>query len=193
MSNLTSILSSDLISTAPSVLTGNFQNLNQDKTESANYAQTLAGASSTLAISPAGLNALYRFAYKSSTQGITTSVLANDDHLSIPVGVNEVWGYNMNLFYKSATAPDIKITMVGPAGTTGGWGDAATFSTDVMTYGSVMGIATANVDEVTLFTGTAIVGSVAGNVRLQWAQNVDTVSSITTVLTGSNIIAHRLA
>src|SRR3990167_614241 len=41
MSNLTSIISSDLVSAAPSVLTGNFQNINQDKLES-NQSSVLA-------------------------------------------------------------------------------------------------------------------------------------------------------
>ena|SRR3990167_1151856 len=41
MSTLTSILSTDLISTGPSVLTGNFQNINQDKLES-NQSSVLA-------------------------------------------------------------------------------------------------------------------------------------------------------
>ena len=165
MATLTSILATNIVSSTRSVINTNFQNLN---------AQT-------------------QIIYKSADQTSASSVLASDSHLVFPVGVNEVWGLEkVFLLYNAAAAPDIKVGWTVPAGTTMAWEVEGNYGSNVSLASDTESMNGTGADAQFSLHGTIFVGSVAGNMTLRWAQNVNTASSIITLKQGSFIIAHKL-
>lgn len=141
------------------------------------------------------LNGQVKIIYKTATETVNNSTtLQNDNELILPVLANEVWVFKLSVLYRSATTPDIKFGWTVPAGTTMSWAlnDTAQAVFDESGAGQVAGAGSSTTSIAGNVNGIIFVGSTAGNVNLQWAQNVLEVSD-TKVLLGSNIIATKLA
>lgn len=218
MATLTSILSTDIVSSSRGTINTNLQNLNLQgvgnsasiagqatfatsivghttsiatKLEAASVDQVLASTLSTVAVTPSALGQTRRYIYKSSTQTVVNSVLTADSELLFPVGVNESWGMRALIAWKSGVTPDIKYTFLAPAGMTGYFVDDDA-NQDSFSPSTITVLAGSTNDKLVGINGIFVNGSVAGNIRLHWAQNVDTPSSVATVYKGSHIMAFRL-
>lgn len=194
MSTVHSIAASDLVSATRSVLTANFANLNTDKLEAANAAQVLAADINTVAITPSTLGANMKRIYKSSNQTTTSSVLGVDTHLQFPVAANEAWAFQVAPRINGPSVPDFKFTFTAPAGASGGYVQTSFDGNDWIAFGATDTLSTNGVanGEITHIVGIVYGSSVAGSVALVWSQNIHTPSSVTTVLTGSFMIADRM-
>jgi hypothetical protein len=148
----------------------------------------------TIADEPILTNAVIKRIYKSADETVNNStVLQNDNHLILPVLANEVWGFTMFLFFESGTTPDLKIGWSVPSGTTMRYcDDDAAQNVSIESETRTIPGSGATTVKIVGVNGAIFASSTAGNVVLQWAQATAEVSD-TKVLTGSYIIAHRLA
>lgn len=122
-----------------------------------------------------------------------SSVLQNDDELLLALAANEVWIVNFYLLIDSAGTPDFKFAFTMPAGgeafalhtsrgnavasfATGGFGVGSTDGSDQMS--TVVAVLARN-------------GANAGNLQLQWAQNVANPTD-TSVFLNSCLIATQI-
>lgn len=138
---------------------------------------------------------------KSADETVNNSAtLQDDNHLVVSAGANETWRLFYNLWYISNSTADIKITVVGPAGSSG-W-----FSPVGMRYRNSAGTDQSST-RVALGTSQDLEGSVvvstvqiiadvqtsstAGSIKLQWAQNTATVVN-TIVYAGSTVEAIKI-
>ena len=171
MTTVHSIAASDIVANTRSVLTTNFQNLNDGKIETS----------------------VIQRVYKSQSQSVLNSVLTADDHLFFTMGANESWNMRLLMAYDSNTVPDIKYTFLAPAGTIGYFvADDAPQAANSPSVITVIVVPNAN-DQLGGINGIFINNSVAGNVSFYWAQNTDSSqSSVLTMYAGSNIIATRI-
>lgn len=168
MANISTLNQNDNGSTSRSVINDNFTNLNNQ----------------------------VKIIYKSADETVNNSTtLQNDDHLILPVGANEVWAFTLCLLFRSGTTPDLKYAFTAPSGATVQF--LSTIYFDSIGDGASTTVATipgngTTVTVVDTATGVITASNTAGNMTLQWAQNVQN-SSDTKVLAGSYIIAHKLA
>ena len=132
--------------------------------------------------------------WKAADETVNSSVIRqNDDDLLFAVGANEVWIGTMLLYVVTALGPDFKYAFTFPAGATfiafsiaGATNDLAT--ADVLTS-SGGGVSLTLSGSYVIQVGFTIrVGATAGNVQLQWAQNVPSTIA-TTVKDGSHLVA----
>lgn len=123
-------------------------------------------------------------------------VLQNDNELVLPVLINQVWDIEMTLFINSSAVADFKWAFTIPAGgalvwwhffTAANWAPAT--STDATVASTLAG---AGVDQVWNCKLRYVGAGNAGNVQLQWAQNVAEVSN-TNVLKNSYFKAFLLS
>lgn len=118
------------------------------------------------------------FARKTADESVTSStVLQNDDHLVLAVEANTVYEFEMLLSLFGATAGDFKFQFAVPAAATifGSWVgyDTALVSANLLFVNAVTSIGVSNVLNLPLMVkGIARVGATAGNMQLQWAQDV---------------------
>lgn len=161
--------------------------------ELATDAETHTGTDTSRALTPSNITSIIKRVYKSADETVNNSdVLQDDDHLLFAVGANEAWAFEMALYMNSGTTPDIKLQVNVPSGATGFY-DSPTGAPSAMTaFGSPQTQSTSGSDQQMFFVGTVINGATPGNLQLQWAQNLATLSD-TKVLKGSCIIAYRLA
>src|SRR3990167_695403 len=157
----------------------------------ATVGQVLASTLSTVGITPSVLAETRKYVYKSGNQSVFSSLLVNDDALFFNVGANEVWQTTTRIVFLSDTLPDFKYTFTAPAGTAGYFIDD--FSQNVRVPTSIQGltVGSSTRQQMQDIKGVFIT-SVAGSIQLQWAQDTHTPSSVTTMITGSNIIAERI-
>lgn len=149
------------------------------------------------------LNHLYRaYVSKTAQEDRTTTTLADDAALALPIGVSEVWEWSCALLiFAGTTTPDVKIAWAVPAGATGAWG---VLSNDVTTLTQIVSdsfsaYGDSNVTSVGMssgyravhMSGTVVNSTTAGVLRMRWAQN--TASGTTSVYTGSYITGFRLS
>ena len=136
---------------------------------------------------------------KTSDETVNNSTtLQNDDHLVIAVGANEVWYFEALLLYNSGTTPDIKFAFTVPSGASLSWslvnkgdtsgGDAA-LQLSQTSGAALIVLGTAGI-HVCLVKGIVRMSSTAGNLQLQWAQQVANASD-TKVLTDSWLVGAR--
>lgn len=131
----------------------------------------------------------------------TGTTLQNDDELAIPLQANESYIIEGFLFMiAGGSNPDCKIAFTLPAGATmtlgyhSNYGDNNTnMATDILT---VSGSASSNIPnsgsgkEAPIFiSGSVIMGSTAGNLLLQWAQNSNHNTQTITIRANSYIRA----
>lgn len=130
-----------------------------------------------------------------------SSALQNDDELLLPVGANDVWHFLVWLRYDTGTTPDIKFSFAVPSG---GWmtiissgrlaaSTEGTGGTPIISYGAgdVIIAPGAGGERQFLFWCYYHGGGTAGNVQLQWAQNVANASD-TIIYSRSHIIAFQI-
>ena len=139
---------------------------------------------------------------KPSDESVTSStVLQNDDHLLLVVAANEVWRFELQLFWAAATAGDLQWSFTVPAGATfnattvypvAAGGSTATLQ-QMITSGGSSSLETQNTaNNLTMFYGLIANGGTAGNLQFQFAQQVSS-GTATTVKTHSTLWAVKLA
>jgi len=125
-----------------------------------------------------------------------SETLVNDEDLVIPVGIDEVWLILVVFFCQaSTTTPDFDWLFAVPT-------NGAIRGLKGMQFVSIDGLEDLTVEYTItnvgapetfmFFMGLYVGGDTAGNLQLQWAQNVATVED-TKLKTNSLIIAHRIA
>jgi hypothetical protein len=153
---------------------------------------------------------MHLIARKSANQTSTSTTLANDNHLAVPLLANEVWFTQTILLVDSPAAADFKVGWVNyPAGATAFWGVAQYDSANGVAWIAQPGLgATGNLvktqttpsQDIATNGGTTqgfimnalfIASSTPGTVNLQWAQV--TASGTTTVFTNSFTMGMRLS
>lgn len=113
---------------------------------------------------------------------ISSTTLQNDDHLFVPVQANAVYFMTALIKYDGLDAADLKILFRLPTGATlNAQGTAlvsgATSQQDIQTLpifenaSTVWGVLGAGATLFGTVTGVVVVGSTAGNVQVEWAQN----------------------
>lgn len=131
---------------------------------------------------------------KTADEVVTIStVLQDDDHLTVAVAANTSYRFEALLRVTSNSSADIKAAFVVPTGATLTWSGMANSNAN-----SADGSGVANSIAITVSTpvivqisGIVVTGSTAGNLQLQWAQNL--ASSTTTVHAGSVICLTTVA
>lgn len=148
-------------------------------------------------LTAADLNAAFTavtplFVRKTSNETVNNSaVLQNDDALVLTMEASSSYLLSLRLIVNTGTTPDFKFTFTVPAGTTGSIHvfEGSTPSTaaavlqgpfSLTATSAFSGIAA---DQVLLVQGVVVVSTTAGNLQLQWAQNVANASD---TIVGSN-------
>lgn len=132
-----------------------------------------------------------------------TTTLQNDNHLFFPIGIQENWQFDIVLLWAAANeTADAKIGITVPSGAGGFWGATSALDTAATTalagdfhnhrgFAETLAVGVDGTDEtMTVLHGFVDNGGTAGNVQLQWAQNVLTAADLTLV-TYSYLIARR--
>lgn len=128
---------------------------------------------------------------KTADQTVNNSTtLVNDDELLFAVAANEVWVFRVYLLVATGGTPDIDFSFSCPSGATVRW-CLGSDSVREFAAGTEMYWAGALTKGFGELLGIVINGSTAGNLQLQWTQNVANVSD-TKVLTDSCIIATQV-
>lgn len=143
--------------------------------------------------------------YKTADETVNNSTtFQDDDHLSFAIAANEVWAFEMFLYYTIASGnPGIKVKFTVPASCTGqgtvyiGAGVLDSSSTSLNNFfysiGTGFNFALIGFTGVSFFGSGAIINSTnAGTVTLQWAQN-SAVASDCKLKQGSYLNLKRLA
>lgn len=164
------------------------------------YPQWLAGEEPT----PEKLNALILSARKTSTEAVTSSTMQDDDQLFVAVEASAVYRVELWMVYDAPTAGDIKIGWTGPSGATMTWTVmGATTAEATPSSVATMNLQSRLITEVAalggststgvgaIAFGTLIVGSTAGTLQFQWAQN--SASGTTNVRSSSHLLLTRIA
>lgn len=136
---------------------------------------------------------------KTADQTVNNSTtLVNDNLLLTPVGINEVWSVYFYLIMSAANAtPNIKFAFTTPVAGVFSWipsGDIGASGSGVLLTPYTTGPQAFTLPLATrhlLIWGVYVGGANAGNLQLQWAQNVANASD-TKVLTNSHIIPIRV-
>lgn len=131
-------------------------------------------------------------AYKGSAQGVTSSTaLVNDSALFVPVLANAIYLFETVIQYVGGTqnSSDLKMMWSAPAGSVLAWSPTYLNTSGVLVAGIANGISatliagTSGNRTITGF-GSLAVGSTAGNLQLEWAQNTSNATA-TQVIAGS--------
>jgi len=126
-----------------------------------------------------------RTAIKTADETVNNSTtLQNDDHLVL--AVNASTKYTLVAFligFADNDTPDIKIKWILPTGGTMRWAElrelgAGTQALTELTEVSEAALPTTNANKIFLFTGAVTIAGTAGNVQLQWAQNILTAVNV---------------
>jgi len=141
-------------------------------------------------------------AYKSADESVTSStVLQDDDHLLLAVGINDIWYVRFAIYVidNSSSTADFKWAFTWPSGTTAAItnnsvnvGDTFSKQRSFTASGTGFSSDAALAGDTFIAEGVVTVGGTAGNLRLQWAQSVSNASSVV-VKKGSNITGFKLA
>lgn len=133
---------------------------------------------------------------KSTDQSVTSSTtFVNDSQLFFAVASNETYIFQLWLFvYAADVVPDIKVTCLGPTGSTLLWSssqviylpDGTPTLTTTQTSGQPLSLLVDSNDRAIQLYGTILNGSTAGNLQFQFAQNTSSATPIT-VKAGSSI------
>lgn len=143
---------------------------------------------------------------KATTETVTSSTTYQDDNeLFLPALANAQYRFDLLLLHSSGTTGKFKMQFTAPAGATVAWGvigvaSAVTSSnpvTDVSmpsrTVSDILGLGGGNLTGTTaLISGVLTTSSTAGNLMLQWAQNVSDAAA-TQVRAGSTLRMKRIA
>ena len=127
-----------------------------------------------------------------------STTLVNDNSLLFSVGTNQTWTFQMYLSLTEANStPQFKISITAPSGASCAFGIGSydiPVSVESNTCGGTAaftgGISATATGDVMVVTGEVQTGATAGNVQLQWAQDVANASN-TTVKAGSYLNAQQ--
>ncbi|MGJ5831438.1 hypothetical protein [Streptomyces ossamyceticus] len=125
------------------------------------------------------------------TSRAATTTFADDDHLTYTVEANAVYVMDGALKYFADNTPDIKVQFTTPSGTLGEWmwlmPGSGTLATGTAGYsirtetndvgGSRTGYGTSDSTMFTPISGLWRIGSTAGSITLQWAQNTSNATA----------------
>ena len=146
------------------------------------------------------------FARKTANETRVDNTRADDSELKVALAANKVYRFDAAFFYSNASnTPDIKFRFNVPAGATLLMAEQVLTSGATSVAGSIVaeGLA-AGVDSIAgagftsavvnaRFTGIVVMGSTAGNLQIQWAQNVTDAANGTTLYANSFIHALEVA
>ncbi len=135
---------------------------------------------------------------KATTETLASStVLQDDNELFFAVAANETWHFTFNLNADPGSgSKDFKFAITAPSGATCVYGyDSQGGATNSATGTSTCGTALQTTVSITgarlwIISGTVANGSTAGNVTLQWAQALSSVTA-SSVFVGSDLRANR--
>ena len=134
---------------------------------------------------------------KSGDESVTSSTtVQNDDHLIVPLGANETWLIQFDLFIIVGASTNFKWKLVVPSGASAsgqikhGNANAVSEITDATSENTLtMGVFASSQGHVTIFAKVTT-SSTAGNVQLQWAQGTSSGTALT-VKSRSKMLAIR--
>lgn len=137
------------------------------------------------------------YAEKTADETVNNSaVLQDDNELVLAVSANTKWEVTALIRYNSGTTPDIKVKYTVPTSATMKWAVFAAgsgvflgYQQDETTTAIIDGAGTG---VACLVKGILTVGANAGNLTMQWAQNVATVAN-TIVQAGSYLLLRRMS
>lgn len=166
------------------------------------YPRWLAGDQPT----PEDLNGLILSARKTVTEPLASSTtMQNDDELFVAAEASAAYRMELFLLSDSGTAGKIKIGWSAPSGASLAWGVLGPATTEATnTAVASMNMQSRTTTEVAslggststgvlaLAFGTLTVGSTAGTLQFQWAQNALSVTN-TNVRAGSHLLLTRIA
>lgn len=125
------------------------------------------------------------------------TTLADDAELQFPVAANTTYAFRLNVFYGSASVPDFKFQIVGPASPTLAQfaytamrGDGALVTAQAQAFAAAQVLA-----HGALFAGWLAIegiiqnGANAGTVALQWAQNTSNAGA--TAIRGGSYLEYK--
>jgi hypothetical protein len=118
----------------------------------------------------------------SDTSRTTNTTLTDDPDLSIALEANTTYHfYALFTLNQGGGQPGFKMTFVGPSGSTISW--SATIDSGNNYYagagGTSQGSSLTSGGHGVVCTGSIVVGSTAGNLKLQWAQNTSHANAAT--------------
>jgi hypothetical protein len=139
----------------------------------------------------------------SNTSRTSTTTLAADPHMVIALEANTTYDFEIRAYWSGAAAGDISFAMAFPASSSVTWGGIrlvvsasptgdADFGIFIAPTSAVSAINAGGVggDQMSLITGTVVVGATPGNLTLWWAQG--TSSGTATILWArSTMVARR--
>lgn len=119
-----------------------------------------------------------------------TAVHTDDADLSLPVSANTTYKFEMWIMGSGSTSGDLSLKIVGPAGCSIEYHPHSSVANTVaqddtttqQTYAAM---------RASFYRGVAMIGGTAGDIKLQWAQNVATAAS-NTIWEGSYMILTEL-
>lgn len=142
---------------------------------------------------------------RTADQDVTNNTaLQNDDTLFFTPPINSVYVAKWSLLYSATTAQDGKIALTWPAGATCPWGyqgydtglvfSSIAFDNSVLSgsHFPIGGNGASNTLQV-IIEATVTMGSTAGSVRLQYAQNAALAATVFKCRIGSTLSYHRVA
>ena len=141
---------------------------------------------------------------KTSAESVTSStVLQNDDALTVPAGSNQRWAFDMFLYGQpSSSATNFVCDWTGPAGYAAFWtgqvvpnAASPTTSHDHFGTNDITTDFSFTVSTSTYFflrgSGVFITGGTSGNFQFRWAQNTSSTGALT-IQSASWISAYRI-
>lgn len=143
------------------------------------------------------------FAIKTSdTSRASTTTLADDPHLTIPVAASATYHTDVVLFHNSQPAGDFKFTFVGPTSSVFSYAGAtvtlagSVYTDDNVFYSDISDVQNsggiAGVWVPIIIQGMLITSGTSGNFKLQWAQ-VTSNAGNSTLKTNSYINVRRVS
>ncbi len=159
----------------------------------------------TFTAPPAGIGYFLKYKGANTVGRTSDTTLDNDPDLVFAVAANEVWLFDLVLFYLQSATNDIAVAITGPTSNFINWGlvgaEFASSNAAATLINLGGGLATGNVTgagtvSATVMTaighGTIINGANAGNLQVQWGQQTSDTHAIT-VQKGSYLRAFKAA
>ncbi len=134
---------------------------------------------------------------KTADQTVTNSTtLVNDARFELPVGARQTWTLEFRLLFSSSAVANIKWQITIPALATGrlrfaGVGANGLNGESEVAASSVQGASGTGANKLVVFHAHVVMGTTAGDIILQWAQNTAEASN-TIVRQDSLLIATRI-
>lgn len=120
-----------------------------------------------------------------------SDVLVDAARLVIPLAANQILAVKFTGFLIATAVADIKFAFDIPAGCVGRWVGGELRSAQNLLTAAIAVTTSAGTNAICIFNAIVVNGATAGDLQLQFAQNVAEVSN-TTLFAGSNLVAHRV-